>query len=160
MNDIAGQLTLFSLPIDERIPRRHPLRTIRTAAAGVLEAMAPRLAPFVSESRLGAPADQVLRAVLLWGLYDLPSERRLVEEIDYNLLYRWFVGLTPEAHLWSRNAFRHRRLALARAGCVASFIGRSLAKLKPGTLSHPFLSVNRPLLHAWAGQEQIAELLD
>jgi len=156
MRTDPGQLTLFTLSIDERIPRRHPLRAIRSASATVLEAMAPRLAPFTATTRSGPPADQVLRAILLWGLYDISSERRLMEEIDYNLLYRWFVGLTPEAHMWSRDAFRRRRAALARSGCVAAFVGRTLARLKAAQLANPHLAVNRTLLDAWAGQEHIA----
>jgi transposase len=152
-----GQLTLFSLPIEERISRRHPLRPIRAAAAVALDALAPRLVPFAAKHG-GPPPDQVLRALLLWGCYSIPSERRLVEEIDYNLLYRWFVGLTPEAPLWSRDAFRRRRLALTRTGCTAAFIGRTLARLRPGQLAHSHLTINRPLLDAWAGQESIPDL--
>lgn len=158
MRDDPGQLTLFSLPIEERIPRRHPLRTVRTASAAVLHDLAPRLAPFASPSRQCLPADQVLRAILVWGLYSIPSERRLIEEIDYNLLYRWFVGLTPEAHMWSRGAFRRQRMALTRTGCLAAFVGRTLARLKGGVLAHPHLTINRPLLDAWAGQERIPDL--
>lgn len=160
MRHDPAQLTLFTLSIDERIPRRHPLRTIRTAASAVLDHLAPRLAPFTSTARHTIPSDHVLRSMLLWGLYSLPSERRLVEEIDYNLLYRWFVGITPEARMWSRETFRSRRLVLTRAGCVSAFIGRTMARLKNDTLANSRLSVNRPLLDAWAGQESIPLLDD
>ena len=160
MRDDPGQLTLFTLPIEERIPRRHPLRAVRTTSALVLETLAPRLAPFVRNVRQSMPVDQVLRAILLWGLYSIPSERRLIEEIDYNLLYRWFLGITPEAHMWSRDIFRHRRQALTRSGCVAAFVGRTLARIKGPVLANPHFILNRPLLDAWAGQEQIAGLED
>lgn len=160
MRNDPAQMTLFTLSIDERIPRRHPLRSIRTATSIVLDGMAPRLAPFSSPTRLSIPSEQVLRAILLWGIYSLPSERRLIEEIDYNLLYRWFVGMTPEARMWSRDAFRNRRIALTRAGCLAAFIGRTMARIKMGTLTNSHLIVNRPLLDAWAGQERIPQLAE
>jgi transposase len=158
MNALPGQQTLFSLSMEERIPRSHPLRAVRTAAAAVLTELAPRLAPFAATEHGGVASEPVLRTVLLWGLEGIPSERRLIEEIDYNLLYRWFVGLTPEEHLWSRTAFRRQRQKLQRAGCVAAFVGRTVARLKPGLLAHPHLNVNRALVEAFAGQERLLDL--
>ena len=151
----ARQSSLFStLQIEDRIPRAHPLRPVRTAACAVLAELRPRLDrlyPSASRNTAAAP-EEVLRSMLLWGLYGIPSERRLIEELDYNLLYRWFVGLQLDDQLWSRRAFSEHRKRLNKAGLIGEFVRLTLVRLPGRLLGNPHFTPNRPLLEAWAGQ--------
>lgn len=150
----ARQASLFStLQIEDRIPRAHPLRPVRVAACTVLGELRHRLdAIYPADGRTVAAPEEVLRSMLLWGIYGIPSERRLMEELDYNLLYRWFVGLQLDDHLWSRPAFMAHRKRLNKAGLIGEFVRLTLARLPERLLANPHFTPNRPLLEAWAGQ--------
>jgi transposase len=150
----ARQSSLFStLQIEDRIPRTHPLRQVRSAACAVLGELRHRLdGIYPPDSRTVAAPEEVLRSMLLWGLYGIPSERRLMEELDYNLLYRWFVGLQLDDQLWSRAAFSAHRRRLHKADLIGEFVRLTLTRLPGRVLGNPHFTPNRPLLEAWAGQ--------
>lgn len=152
----ARQSTLFSMVLTEdRVPRTHPLREIREAAAAVVAGMRWKLdAAYPPGGKTVAAPEEVLRALLLWGLYGIPSERRLMEELDYNLLYRWFVGLQLDDPMWSRQAFMDHRKRLAGAGLISEFMRGVLSRLPARVLGNPHFTPNRPLLEAWAGQQR------
>lgn len=150
----ARQSSLFAMvQIEDRVPRSHPLRQVRTAACEAATELRGRIdALYPPGGTTVAAPEEVLRGLLLWGLYGIPSERRLMEELDYNLLYRWFVGLQLDDRLWSRQAFADHRKRLGKAGLVGEFVRRTLARLPGRVLANPHFTPNRPLLEAWAGQ--------
>ena len=91
------QPILFSYrAIEDRIPADHPLRAMRRLVDPLLAELSPRVATlYATTGRPSIPPEHLLRALLLQVLYTIRSERQLMEQLDYNLLYRWFVGLTP-----------------------------------------------------------------
>jgi transposase len=114
------QDVLFSyLPIEDRIPRDHPLRAL---VEPILTALSPRFQTMYSTiGRPSIPPEQLLRALLPQILYTIRSERQLMEQVDYNLLFRWFVGLTPDEAVWDPTVFtknRDRLLAIRIGVCA------------------------------------------
>jgi len=119
---------LFSyISLEQRIPPEHPLRRLRRLVDPLLKALSPRFSQMYS--RVGRPSiapEKLLRALLLQGLYSIRSERLLVEQLDYNLLFRWFVGLSMDAEVWDATVLlqepgaaagsRHRRGLLSAGG--------------------------------------------
>ncbi len=156
-SDDTTQEALFSfLDVGTRIPARHPIRGVRNAAVAVLADLRPRIdAVYARQRRSGLPPEQVLRALAIWGLYGVASERRLLEELEYNLLYRWFVGFSLDDHVWSRAAFRDHRHRLGEAGIVAEFLARLFARSQGRVLANPHFTVNRALFEAWCGQQSL-----
>jgi hypothetical protein len=97
-----SQSSMFSyLSIEDRIPQDHPLRSMRRLLDPVLTELSPRFSALYSNTgRPSIPPEQLLRALLLQILYTIRSERQLMEQLDYNLLFRWFVGLNPDDPIW------------------------------------------------------------
>lgn len=148
------QTRLFSfVQVDDRVPAQHPLRTVRTAAAEVLNELQPRIDDcYARGSRSAIAAEPILRAQLLWALYGIPSEMRLLEELDYNLLYRWFIGLGLEDPVWARSTFRSNKERLIEAGLSGEFLARTLTRLPRRLVFHPFFAPNLALVEDWGGQ--------
>ncbi len=92
------QTTLFSyVSVEERIPADHPLRTIQALVNPILAALSPRFQTmYATRGRPSIPPERLLRALLLQILFTIRSERQLIEQLNYNLLFRWFVGLNPD----------------------------------------------------------------
>ncbi|MBA3707610.1 MAG: transposase [Planctomycetes bacterium] len=153
----ASQTLLFNfVTIEERVPAKHPIRTLRSAAAAVLAELRPRIdQAYDRKGRMAIPAEQVLRALVVWAFYAVPSERQLLESLEYNLLFRWFVGLELGDHVWSREAFRRNRRRLHDCGAVAEFLARLCARSRGRLLANPHFSVNRSLLEEWGGQTSL-----
>jgi transposase len=105
------QAILFSYrSIEDRIPADHPLRAMRRLVDPLLGKLSPRFQRLYSAiGRPSIPPEQLLRALLLQVLYTIRSERQLMEQLDYNLLYRWFVGLTPDDPVWDPTVFTKNR---------------------------------------------------
>ena len=156
----ATQTQLFtSLSVEDRVPARHPIRALRTAAAEVLQDLRPQLdAAYAQGGREGLSPEQVLRAMVVWAMYSVPSERQLIEQIDYNLLFRWFIGLELGTPSWSRERFRQHRLRLQRRGLVGEFLARLFARSRGRLLANPHFLVNRSLIEEWLGQTTIEGL--
>lgn len=106
-----GQDALFSfVSMEKRIPEDHPLRSIRALLIPVFSRLDPVFDTLYARSgRPSIPPEQLIRALILQRLYGIPSERRLVEQIDYNLLFRWFVGLSMDAVVWHPTTFTKNR---------------------------------------------------
>ena len=95
-----GRLFSYISP-EARVPANHPLRNIRALVRDVLEELNRSLSKlYASEGRPSIPPEQLLSALLLQVFYGIRSERQLMEQLDYNLLYRWFVGLSPDDPVW------------------------------------------------------------
>jgi transposase len=107
----TSQDSLFSYgSLEERIPAGHPLRPIREMVGEILRGLSPQSSKLYA--RIGRPSiapEKLLRALLLMVLYSIRSERRLMEELEYNLLYRWFVGMGVDEPVWDATVFSKNR---------------------------------------------------
>ena len=138
---------------EQRVPADHPLRPIRALVDEVLRELSPRFARLYAKAgRPSIPPEQLLRALLLQTLYSIRSERQLMEQLDFNILYRWFVGLGLDAPVWDVTVFtknRERRLAGDIAQAFFAAVVRQ-AQTRP-RLSPEHFTVDGTLIEAWAG---------
>ena len=104
---ISGQETMFSYrTLEERIPSHHPLRDIRKIVDRALDDLSPTFeSMYARVGRRSIPPEQLIRAMLIQVLFSIRSERLLMEELDFNLLYRWFVGLSLDDDVWNHSTF-------------------------------------------------------
>ena len=147
---------LFSyLRLEERVPADHPLRPIRALADEVLASLNARFdALYSSTGRPSIPPETLLRATLLQAFFSVRSERLLMEQIDYNLLFRWFVGLPMDAPAWHPTVFTHNRDRLLEADVARDFLAALLALPRvKGLLSDDHFSVDGTLIDAWASMK-------
>lgn len=147
---------LFSyVRLDERVPRDHPLRPIRALADEVLAKMSDRFATLYSHTgRPSIAPEMLLRATMLQAFFSVRSERLLMEQIDYNLLFRWFVGLPMDAPAWHPTVFTHNRDRLLEADVAREFLSALLALPKvKRLLSDDHFSVDGTLIDAWASMK-------
>ena len=148
------QSTMFSyLSPEERVPATHPLRPIRTLVDGVLARLDDRFEQMYSE--IGRPSiapEKLLRALLLQVLYSVRSERLLMEQLAYNLLFRWFVGLNMDTEVWVATVFSKNRDRLLAGDVAEAFFDEVLAQAKQmELLSDEHFTVDGTLIEAWAG---------
>ena len=128
--------SMFSyVSLEERVPQDHPLRAIRRITDRALERLSPRLGTlYINFGRPSIPPEKLLRALLLQALYTIRSERQLMEQLDYNLLFRWFVGLGIDDAVWvpttfTKNRDRLRDGEMAQAFFDAVLIHAALMKV-------------------------------
>src|SRR6516225_4227994 len=137
---------------EQRVPADHPLRAIRRMANTVLERLSPQLdALYSAVGRPSIPPEKLLRALLLQVLYTLRSERLLMEELDYNLLFRWFVGLNMDDPVWDATVYCKNRERLLK-GEVADAFFKGVLQLaeEHHLLSDEHFTVDGTLIEAWA----------
>ena len=147
---------LFSfVSLEERVPADHPLRAIRAMVDRALSGMHEILSSqYARRGRPSIPPEQLLRASLLQILYSIRSERLLVEQLDYNLLFRWFVGLSIEAPVWNHSTFSKNRERIFTEELAATFLERIVAQARAAKLlSGEHFSVDGTLIQAWASQK-------
>jgi transposase len=120
---------LFSyVPLEKRIPTDHPLRAIRALADAALAKLSQRFEALYScTGRPSIPPETLLRATLLQAFFSVRSERQLMEQIDYNLLFRWFVGLPMDAAVWHPTTFTHNRDRLLESDVARAFLASLLS---------------------------------
>src|ERR1700704_6757117 len=137
---------------EQRVRRDHPLRPIRTMVDEILKQLSPQFNKMYAKvGRPSIPPEQLLRAQLLQMLYSVRSERLLMEEMDYNILFRWFVGLNIDDPVWDATVFSKNRDRLLRAEVAALFFRRVLDEAKARDLvSDEHFTVDGTLLEAWA----------
>lgn len=125
---------LFSyVRLEDRVAVDHPLRAIRSLVEEVLERLSGRLAVLYSHTgRPSIPPEQLLKATLLQAFFTVRSERQLMEQIDYNLLFRWFVGLEMDDRVWDASTFSKNRDRLLEADVAREFLA-TLLGLSMGT---------------------------
>jgi len=142
----------FVANTEERLPKNHPLRAIKRRADEVLKEMARAFDDAYSETgRPGIPPEALLKGLLLQALYSIPSERRLVDAINWNLLYRWFCDLDPDQAVWDATAFTHNRERFERHGLVQQFFERVVATaLLEQHASNDHFTVDGTLIQSWA----------
>src|ERR1700704_3263092 len=147
---------LFSyLSPEERIPPDHPLRSIRRLTDAIFDQLSPRFDRMYSEiGRPSIPPEKLLRALLLQMLYTVRSERLLMEQLQYNLLFRWFVGLSMDDPVWVPTVFSKNRDRLLEGDIAqAFFLEVRAAARAAGLLSDEHFTVDGTLLEAWASQK-------
>ena len=151
-----GSEGLFSyIRLEERIASDHPLRAIRALVDEALAGLSGRFEKLYSHTgRPSIAPEYLLRATLLQAFFTVRSERQLMEQIDYNLLFRWFVGLSVDDGVWDASTFSKNRDRLLEAGVAREFLATllSLPRVKR-LLSNDHFSVDGTLLKAWAGMK-------
>ena len=140
---------------DKRVPQDHPLRRIRVIVDRVLEQLSPRFNKLYA--RAGRPSiapEKLLRALLLQLLYSVRSERLLMEQLDYNLLFRWFVGLSMDDGVWDASTFSKNRERMLEGDIAEAFFQGVLGEARAGQLlSDEHFTVDGTLLEAWASHK-------
>src|SRR5438552_9808237 len=147
---------LFSYVSPEaRVPRDHPLRAIREMTDRVLATLSGKFARMYSD--IGRPSiapEKLLRALLLQVLYTVRSERLLMEQLNYNLLFRWFVGLNIDDGVWDPTVFSKNRDRLLEADIARLFFQAVVEEARVlDLLSDEHFSVDGTLIEAWASQK-------
>jgi len=153
-----GQLFSYISP-EQRVGARHPLRTIRALVREVLGELDRDFGKLYSTTgRPSIPPEQLLSALLLQVFYGVRSERQLMEQLDYNLLYRWFVGLSPDDAVWDATTFTKNRERLQHGDLFNRFM-EALLHHKDVTplLSDEHFSVDGTLIEAWAGHKSSSQ---
>ena len=137
----------------KRVPQDHPLRAVRSMVDAVLKELSPRFQKLYSHTgRPSIPPERLLRALLLQVLYTIRSERMLMEQLDYNLLFRWFVGLSMDDPIWDPTTFTKNRDRLLRGEIAQLFFDQVLAQARDrGLKSDEHFTVDGTLVEAWAG---------
>ncbi len=151
-----SQDSLFSYgSLEQRIPASHPLRPIRLTVDTVLRELGPRFDELYSpKGRPSVPPEKLLRALLVMVLYSIRSERRLMEELEYNLLYRWFVGLGQDEPVWDATTFTKNRERFIDGEVARLFFDAVLRTAQQRSLvSSEHFSVDGTLIEAWASQK-------
>jgi transposase len=144
---------MFSyLSPEMRVRKDHPLRAIRAMVDEVLTQLSRKFdTMYARVGRPSIPPEKLLRAQLLQMLYSIRSERLLMEEMDYNLLFRWFVGLNADDEVWDATTFTKNRDRLLEADVAQEFLARVVAQARAkGLTSDEHFSVDGTLLEAWA----------
>jgi transposase len=147
---------MFSyLSPEERVPTDHPLRAVRRLTDAALAELSGRFHQMYSEiGRPSIPPEQLLRALLLQLLYSVRSERMLIEQLHYNLLFRWFVGLSLDAPVWNHSTFSKNRERLLEAEVATAFLAAIVRQAAAaGLLSDDHFTIDGTLLEAWASQK-------
>src|SRR6195256_3452909 len=147
---------LFSyVDLEKRVPAKHPLRLVRSVVNEVLASLDSDFSNAYADSgRRSIPPERLLRALLLQAFYTIRSERQLMEQLDYNLLYRWFVGLGVDEAVWVPTVFTKNRDRLLAADVARKFLAELMDhKELRGLLSDEHFSVDGTQIAAWASMK-------
>ena len=151
-----SQGSLFSyVSLESRVPKRHPLRAVKALADEVLESMSTSLGALYSHTgRPSIPPERLLKASILQALYSIPSDVQLCEQVDYNLLYRWFLDMGIDDAVFNPSSFSKNRERLLSQDVAGEFLQRvvDLARSKK-LLSDEHFSVDGTLIEAWASMK-------
>ena len=138
---------------EKRVPADHPLRAIRKMVDEILKEMSPQFAKLYSE--VGRPSiapERLFRSLLLQIFYSVRSERMLIEQLQYNLLFRWFVGMEMDEAIWNHAVYSKNRERLLNEEIAETFFQRVLERARP-YMSDEHFTVDGTLIEAWASQK-------
>ena len=138
---------------EKRVPADHPLRPIRKMMDEILKEMSPKFAKLYSD--VGRPSiapERLLRSLLLQVFYSVRSERMLIEQLQYNMLFRWFVGMEMDEVVWNHAVYSKNRERLLNEEIAESFFQRVLERARP-YMSDEHFTVDGTLIEAWASQK-------
>ncbi len=158
--DSYSENLFTTVMLEQFVPANHPLRKIRTWVNDALSDMDAKLsAMYEADIKGGRPSiapEKLMRAMLLQVLYSIRSERQLVEQITYNLLFRWFVGLSIDDAVWNHSVFSKNRDRLIEHDAVTDLFNATVQMAdKRGLLSREHFSVDGTLIQAWAGHKSV-----
>jgi transposase len=145
-------LLFYTINVESRIRRDHPLRSLKRTVDAILKDLGSLFAAAYSRTgRPSVPPERLLKALLLMALYSIRSERQLVERIDTDLLFRWFLDMSPEDDVFDATAFTHNRPRLDEHGLTAAFFDAVLVKaIQAGLCSDEHFSVDGSLIESYA----------
>jgi len=138
---------------EKRVPADHPLRPIRKLVDEILKEMSPQFSKLYS--KVGRPSiapERLLRSLLLQIFYSVRSERMLIEQLQYNLLFRWFVGMEMDEEVWNHAVFSKNRERLLNEEIAEGFFRRVIERAKP-FMSDEHFTVDGTLIEAWASHK-------
>ena len=154
-DDLQQQAMFSYISPEARVPKDHPLRPIQIMVDNALFDLAPLFKKMYSHTgRPSIPPEQILRALLLQIFYSIRSERMLVEQLEYNLLFRWFVGLSMDDNVWDHSVFSKNRDRLIEHDVATQFFDtiRRQAE-RADLLSNEHFTVDGTLIEAWASMK-------
>ena len=153
-NDERQEMIFSYVTAEQRIAQNHPLRAIREMADRALQELDLRFAAlYASGGRPSIPPERLVRALLLMILHSIRGERELMEQINYNLKYRWFVGLGMDDEVWDATVFTKNRERLMRGAVAERFFEAVLAQARERQLlSEEHFTVDGTLIRAWASR--------
>ena len=153
--DARTEAVFSYVSCEARVPMDHPLRVIRKIVNKALTALTAEFEKlYATSGRPSIPPEKLLRALLLQAFYSVRSERQLMEQLDYNLLFRWFVGLSLDAVVWDVTLFTKNRERLIAGDIAAQFMAAVLNQERVKTLlSDDHFSVDGTLIEAWASMK-------
>src|SRR5258708_11531803 len=157
------QSAMFSyVTLEQRIPPEHPLRIIRGMTDRALERMDSKFDELYSSTgRPSIAPERLIRGLLLQVLYSVRSERQLIEQLDYNLLFRWFVGLEMDDEVWDVTVFTKNRERLINGGVSQELLEAVLVEAgENNLLSEEHFTVDGTLIQAWAAARSFEEKSD
>ena len=139
------------------VPADHPLRKIRQLVDRVLGELGPEIEKlYAVEGRPSVPPEWLLRAMLLQVLYGIRSDRKLLEQLRYNLLFRWFVGMRMADRVWDEATMSRARVRFAEGGLIRKWLERTVEEAhRRGWVSKEYFSVDGTLVRAWASMESV-----
>jgi transposase len=142
----------FVIDVNSRIRRDHPIRALKQSVDAILLELAPQFdAAYSRTGRPSVPPERLLKALLLMAVYSVRSERQLIERIDTDLLFRWFLDMSPEEDVFDATAFAHNRPRLDQHGLTAAFFDVVLQRaVKAGLCSDEHFSVDGTLIESYA----------
>src|ERR1700688_1734882 len=151
-NDKQQEEIFSYVSSEKRVPQDHPLRRVRAMTDAALQRMSPEFdALYACIGRPSIPPERLLRALLLQALYSVRSERLLMEQLEYNLLFRWFVGLNMDDAIWDVTVFTKNRERLLDGDIAEAFFQAGLQQARDrNLLSDEHFTVDGTLLEAWA----------
>src|SRR5277367_5360468 len=155
--DDQQQGPVFSyVSVEERVPQDHPLRAVRRSVDQILREMTREFDKvYAKTGRPSIAPERLLRALLLQVFYSIRSERLLMEQLEYNLLFRWFVGLGMDDAVWAPTTFTKNRDRLLEGDIARAFFEDVVAQARGRRLlSAEHFTVDGTLLEAWAGQKR------
>jgi transposase len=157
----AGSLFRY-VSCEARVPADHPLRVIRAIVDEALEVLSGDFdALYASVGRPSIPPEKLLRALLLQAFFGVRSERQLMEQLDYNLLFRWFIGLSMDAPVWDASTFSKNRDRLPEGDIARRFLSAIVSQPRvKGLMSDEHFSVDGTLIQAWASHKSFQPKVD
>ena len=155
-DDRSGDLFSY-VDLEKRVRADHPLRSIRSIVNEALSALEREFAALYSPiGRPSIPPEKLLRAMLLQAFYSIRSERLLMERLEYDLLFRWFVGIGVDDAVWDHSVFSKNRDRLLEGDIAAKFLAAVLAQpTVKKLLSSDHFSVDGTLIEAWASMKSV-----
>jgi len=149
----------YAIDLEDRVRPDHPLRPIKVAVDRILAGLSDRFdAAYSAVGRPGVPPERLFKALLLLALYSVRSERQLCERIDTDLLFRWFLDMSPEELAFDPTAFSHNRPRLDEHGLTAAFFDAVLAEALAADLCSEHFSVDGTLIESYASIKSVRPL--